>query len=82
MLVQSLRQSLADDKGMEMLISRIFERAESAVDDNDVSNFRRELFGAHGESIPEVTQHLVSTEVNIFLKNNSRVLTSYELPSN
>ncbi|KAJ1433137.1 hypothetical protein B484DRAFT_478475 [Ochromonadaceae sp. CCMP2298] len=80
-LVQALRKVLAADKGMGMILTRVFERAENAIDDQEVAEFRREFLGAHGELAPEASRHSVETEAMDFLKLHRRVLPTYYLPN-
>ena len=79
MLVQALKRSLRDDKGMLMVVSRVFERAENAVDDSEVSSFRRDLTGPHGDRLPGETLQVVRDEAEGFLRAHSRVLPCYQL---
>mmetsp|Transcript_16681 Transcript_16681/g.28251 ORF Transcript_16681/g.28251 Transcript_16681/m.28251 type:complete len:1262 (-) Transcript_16681:1911-5696(-) len=80
MLVQSVRHNLADDKGMSMILTRVFERAETAVDDQEVAEFRREFLGPHGELAPEATNKHIQAEAVEFLKENHEALPHYYLP--
>lgn len=80
LLVQALRKNLSSDKGMIMMLSRVFERAESCVDDQEVSDMRREVVGAHGELAPELTIRTVETEAIEFIKNNRTLLPKYYIP--
>lgn len=80
-LVQALRRSLASDKGMLMILSRVFERAENTVDEQELSDVRREILGAHGENAPETTLRTVETETIEFLKDNRALLPKFYLPA-
>ena len=80
-LVQALRRSLASDKGMLMILGRVFERAENCTDDQELGDVRREFLGAHGELVPETTLHTVETETIEFLKDNRALLPRFYLPA-
>jgi hypothetical protein len=80
-LVHALRRSLASDKGMLVMLNRVFERAESCADDMEVADQRRELLGAHGELAPETTLRTIETETIEFLKENRALLPRFYLPN-
>jgi len=80
-LVHALRRSLASDKGMLMMLSRIFERAENTVDSQELADVRREIMGAHGELVPETTMRTVQTGTIEFLKDNRALLPRFYLPA-
>jgi len=79
--VHALRRSLASDKGMLMMLSRIFERAENTVDGQELADVRREIMGAHGELVPETTMRTVQTGTIEFLKDNRALLPRFYLPA-
>lgn len=81
-LIQSLRKNLLQDKGMLMLLNRIFEKAENTVEDTEMSEFRRNLYGAYGDLIPEITRRLVYTETFEFIKENRDFLPKFYIQSN
>ena len=80
-LVHALRKSLATDKGMLMILNRVFERAESCTDDQELADQRREMLGAHGELAPETTLRTIETETMEFLKENRALLPRFHLPN-
>ena len=79
-LVHALRRSLATDKGMLVMLNRVFERAESCADMSEVAEQRRELMGAHGELAPESTLRTIETETIEFLKENRALLPRFYVP--
>ena len=78
-LVQTLRHNLLQDKGMMMLLNRIFEKSENTVEDSEMSEFRRNLLGACGELIPDLTKKMVGTETYDFVKEYRDFLPSFYL---
>jgi hypothetical protein len=76
-LISSLRASLASDKGMMLLMNRIFEKADMTADDTDVSEFRKTIIGSFGELIPELTKKLIYTETYEFIKENREFLPKF-----
>ncbi len=75
--VKALKQSVQADKGMIMLLSRIFEKAESTLDDLDVDDYRRTLIGAHGELIPEITKKSLEAETAEHVREHKEFLPKY-----
>ena len=80
-LVQALRRSLATDKGMLMILNRVFERAENCGDHQDLADTRREILGAHGELAPDSTLRTIETEAIEFLKENRALLPRFHIPT-
>lgn len=80
-LLQAIRRNLVSDKGMITLFSRIFERAETLDDDGDLSDFRRNIIGPHGEHVAEVTMKSVETTTMDFLRENADFLPHFYLKS-
>ncbi len=78
-LLKSLRDSLRSDKGMIMILSRVFERAENTSDNMDVDDFRRAFVGPHGELLPESTAKTIQAETQAFLKQHKVTLTQYHV---
>ena len=69
-LISSLRVNLQSDKGMLMLLNRIFDKMQNTVEDSEVTEFRRTILGPYGELIPELTKKLVYTETYEWIKEN------------
>jgi hypothetical protein len=80
-LVHALRRSLATDKGMLVMLSRVFERAENCSDPMEIADTRREMMGAHGELAPETTLKTIETETLEFLKENRALLPRFHIPN-
>lgn len=80
-LVTALKRSLQNDKGMIMLLSRIFEKSETTLDDSEVDEYRRILLGAHGELIPEITKRTAEAESMEYLREHKDFLPKYYMPS-
>lgn len=80
-LVHALRRSLANDKGMMVMLNRVFERAENCSDALEIADQRREMMGAHGELAPETTLRTIETETIEFLKENRGLLPRFYVPS-
>lgn len=78
-LLQALRDSLRSDKGMVMVLSRVFERAENSLDNLEVDDFRRGFIGPHGELLPEATAKTVHAETHSFLKTHKATLPQYHV---
>lgn len=76
-LLRALRESLRSDKGMVMVLSRVFERAENTLENQDVDDFRRGFVGPHGEHLPESTVRTAQAETVAFLKDNRDTLSQY-----
>lgn len=79
-LLQSLRDCLKSDKGMVMILSRVFERAENTLENQEVDEYRRGFIGPHGEHVPESTMRTIQAETTSFLKENKATLSQYYLP--
>jgi hypothetical protein len=80
--VKALKQSIQADKGMIMLLSRIFEKAEATLDDLEVDDYRRTLIGAHGELIPEITKKTLEAETAAYVRENKEFLPKYYVHEN
>ena len=80
-LVQALRRGLASDKGMVMILNRVFERAETCNDHQEVADFRREFLGAHGELAPEATMRTIESATIDFIKDNRGLLPRFYIPN-
>lgn len=74
---KALKQSVLSDKGMVMLISRIFDKAESTLDDMDVDDYRRDVIGAHGELVAENTKKLIEGQMADFLREQRPFFPKY-----
>lgn len=78
-LLASLRRVLQTDKGTILVMNRVFENAEENLDNLEVSNFRREFIGTHGEKLSKTTDELIEEGVNDFLRKNKHMLSSYHV---
>lgn len=81
-LLQTLRKSLLNDKGMIMLLSRVFERAENVEEDQEISFSRRDYIGMNGELTHDHTMRTIEGETVDFIRENNNVLTSYYISGN
>lgn len=79
--IQALKRSLHSDKGMIMLLNRVFEKADLTPGDAEVIEYRKTLTGSHGEAIPEITKKLIEAETIEYLRHNREFLTKYHIPS-
>lgn len=75
--IRSLRSQLSIDKGMLMILSRIYEHADNSPDDNELQDFRRELVGPYCEEGPITTKKLIVSETMEFVKRNKNDLQTY-----
>ena len=80
-LVAALKKSLQNDKGMIMMLSRIFEKSETTLEDFEVDEYRRILLGAHGELIPEITKRTIEAETVEYLREHKDFLPKYYVHS-
>lgn len=80
-LIQSLRTVLASDRGMINILNRVIEKSEITVEDSEMSEYRRSMFGAHGELVPELTRKLISTETYEFVKDNREFIPKFYVPN-
>jgi len=81
LLLAALKKNMQSDKGMIMLLSRIFEKAELEQDNVVVGEYRTTLVGAHGEQAPEITKKIVEVETLEFLRENKDFLPKIYLPA-
>eukprot|EP01039_Chlorochromonas_danica_P007520 gene7520-8318_t len=79
-LISALKKNMQSDKGMIMLLSRIFEKADLESDNVAVSEYRTNLMGAHGELAPEITRKIVEVETLEYLRENKDFLPKLYLP--
>jgi hypothetical protein len=80
-LMNTLKKNLQSDKGMIMLLSRIFEKAEVEDDIANVAKYRRSTIGAHGELAPEVTRKVVEAELLEYVRENKDFLPELFVPT-
>lgn len=80
-LMTALKKNMQSDKGMIMLLSRIFEKAELEQDNVAVGEYRTVLVGAHGEMAPEITKKIIEVETLEFLRENKDFLPRLYVPS-
>lgn len=80
-LMATLKKNLQSDKGMIMLLSRIFEKAELESDNVTISEYRTALIGAHGELAPEITRKIIEVETLEYLRENKDFIPKLAVPS-
>jgi hypothetical protein len=80
-LVQALRKTLSSDRNMMMLLNRVFERAETCTDNQELADYRRELLGPNGELAPEATLRAIEADTIAYLKDNRTLLPRFYMPN-
>jgi hypothetical protein len=79
-LVRDLRDAVQTDKGMLMILDKVFEIADSTEDDQVVADVRRKIVGDRGDQLEELTQKTIEAQTLEFVKRNKSVLTKFYVP--
>ena len=79
-LIRDLRSSLLTDKGMLMVLEKVFDIAASTDDDQVVAAARRKIIGDRCMEVEEPSKMIVETRSMEFLKKHKQTLTSYFVP--
>jgi len=82
LLLQVLRKNLIHDKGMIMILSRIFERSENVEEDQEIAFSRRDYLGVNGELIHDHTMRTIEGDTIDFIREHKNGLTSYYINGN
>jgi hypothetical protein len=79
-LIQDLREAVRTDKGMLVILDKVFEIADSTEDDQVVAAVRRKIIGDRGELLEDLTQKTIEAHTLDFVKKNKTVLTKFFVP--
>ena len=79
-LIRDLRSSVLTDKGMLMVLEKVFDIAASTDDDQVVAAARRKIIGDRCTNVEDVTKLIAESRSMEFLKHHKHTLTSYFVP--
>jgi hypothetical protein len=80
-LVRDLRSSVLTEKGMNLVLEKVFDIAASTDDDQVVAAARRKIIGDRCCDVEEPTKLIVEARSLEFLKRHKSMLPKYLLPS-
>jgi hypothetical protein len=80
-LIRDLRSSLLTDKGMLVILEKVFDIAASTDDDQVVGAARQKIIGDDWANVENASRLIIEARSVDFLKRNKQALIKYYVPS-
>jgi len=73
----ALKRNISHDKGVILLLNRIFERAEYIMDFGEMNEYRRSLIGGNGELLIDTTRQIIEQETIEYVQKHREFMPQF-----
>lgn len=77
LFLAALKKNAAHEKGIVLLLNRIFERAEHVSDYGELNEYRRTLLGGNGELLLDTTRRILEQDTIDYIQKHREFMPQF-----